>query len=203
LHDKNGHTLSKHQFVSGLDSASLTFSDQKNAVKGEQVGQCPTLDHSLCPAKALGRIVYHLLTHNATPTTPLYMFYNDHPSVNDWSAIKPTFVTNAMRHAANACHTRTGIDPKLISARSLRRGGATALLCTNVDKDAIMLLGCWKSDAMLCYLRIQAMMPGFSQQMLDNGTYTFHPQAFRDQQPPVEAPPAVHALLVHDELYDN
>jgi hypothetical protein len=34
-----------------------------------------------------------------------------------------------------------------------------------------MLLGRWKSDAMLRYLRIQAMTPRFSQQMLDNGTY--------------------------------
>jgi hypothetical protein len=72
LHEENGLALSEDQFVSGLKSASLTFSDRKNAVKGKQVGQCPTLDQSLCPVKALGRIVYHLLTHNATPTTPLY-----------------------------------------------------------------------------------------------------------------------------------
>jgi hypothetical protein len=132
------------------------------------------------------------------------MFYNDRPSVNDRFTIKPTFVTNALRHAAHACHSRTGIDPKLISARSLCPGRATALLCANVDKDAIMLLGRWKSDAMpLRYLRIQAMRPGFSQRMLDNGTYTFHPQAFRDQQPPVEAPRAIHTLLAHEKLYDN
>ncbi len=131
------------------------------------------------------------------------MFYNAHPAVRAWSAIKPSFVTNALRHAANACALRTGIDPALISARSLRPGGATALLCANVDKDAIMLLGCWKSDAMLRYLRIQAMTPGFSQRMLDHGAYTFHPQAFRDQQPPVEAPPAIHAILAHEELYDD
>jgi hypothetical protein len=67
LHGKNGLALSKDHFISGLESASLAFSDQKNAVKGEQVGQCPTLDQSLCPVKALGRIIYHLLTHNATP----------------------------------------------------------------------------------------------------------------------------------------
>jgi hypothetical protein len=70
-----------------------------------------------------------------------------------------------------------------------------------VDKDAIMLLGRWKSDAMLRYLRIQAMTPGFSQRMLANGSYTFHPQAFRLQEPPIEAPPAIHELLAHEELY--
>jgi hypothetical protein len=73
LQDKNRLALSKSQFIATLASASLTFSDQKNAVKGKQVGQCPTLDEFLCPVKALCRIVYHLLTHNATPTTPLYM----------------------------------------------------------------------------------------------------------------------------------
>ena len=117
--------------------------------------------------------------------------------------IKPTFVTNALRHAAQACHSTTGIDPELISARSLRPGGATALLCANVDKDAIILLGRWKSDAMLRYLSIQAMTPGFSQRMLQHGAYTFHPQAFRRELPPIEAPVAIHDLLAHDELYDD
>jgi hypothetical protein len=115
----------------------------------------------------------------------------------------PTFATNALCHAVNACHSCTGIDPKLISARSLCPGRATALLCANVNKDAIMLLGRWKSDAMLCYLHIQAMTPGFSQHMLDNGIYTFHPQAFCDQQAPVKAPLAIHALLAHKKLYKD
>ena len=203
LHDENGELMDEDTFVSLIQCASLTFSDQKNAVKGEQVSQLPTSDPLLCPNKALGHIVYHLRTHNAPPATPLSQFYNDHPKHAKWSAIKPTFVTHALRHAAYAVQESTGIDPNLISARSLRPGGATALLCANVDKDAIMLLGRWKSDAMLRYLRIQAMTPGFSQRMLSAGNYTFHPQAFQNNDVPNEAPPAIHALMAHDELYED
>ncbi len=189
--------------VAAIQAASLTFTDQKNAVKGEQISQSANNDPNLCPAKALGRVCLHLLQHDAPPTTPLYMHFNPHPTKNKWYRITPTFITNALRHAAYRLQATTGIDAKLVSARSLRPGGATALLCANIDKDAIMLLGRWKSDAMLRYLRIQALSPGFSQRMLDAGSYTFHPQAFREEGLPNEAPPAVAALLAHDELYDD
>ena len=201
LHDENG-PIDQDAFARSITYASLTFSDQKNAVKGEQIGQSATNDPDLCPAKALGRIVHHLRTHDAPPTTPLYMFYNTHPKERKWYSIKSGFVTTALRHAAERTKQITGVDPDLISARSLRPGGATALLCANVDSDSIMLLGRWKSDAMLRYLRIQAKSSRFAQRMLDHGAYTFHPQAFLNQQPPNEAPAAVHDLLQHLDLCD-
>ena len=68
-----------------------------------------------------------------------------------------------------------------------------------------MLLGRWKSDAMLRYLRIQATVHSqeFLQHMLDNGSYTFVPTNFLAGGLPNEAPPAVAALLTHNELYDD
>ena len=84
-------------------------------------------------------------------------------------------------------------------------GGATALLCAGIDKDAIQLLGRWKSDAMLCYLCIQgaSLQFNYAQQMLDAGSYTFHPQVLADDGLPNEAPVAVAALLAHNELYKD
>lgn len=186
-----------------ISYASLTFSDQKNAVKGEQVGHRATSDPFWCPAKALGRIVLHLRKHNASPVTPLYRHYNTYDKT--WYNVTSKFITNGLRHAAAAVQDATGIDPSLISAKSLRPGGATALLCAGVDKDAIQLLGRWKSDAMLRYLRIQAasIQFNYAQQMLDSGSYTFHPQALADDGLPNEAPVAVAALLAHDELYED
>lgn len=189
--------------VAAIETASLTFTDQKNAVKGEQISQSANNDPNLCPAKAIGRLCLHLIQHNAPPTTPLYMHFNSHPTKNNWYRITPTFITNALRHSAQRLQATTGIDPALVSARSLRPGGATALLCANIDSDAIMLLGRWKSDAMLRYLRIQALSGTFSQRMLDHGSYTFHPQAFRDEGLPNEAPAAIQAVLAHNELYDS
>jgi site-specific recombinase XerD len=90
--------------------------------------------------------------------------------------VSPTNINNA-RHSANNIQHLTGIDPSLLSARNLRPGGATALLCTGIDTDVIQLLGHWKSDAMLRYLRVAALAhtSNLSQQMLTAGTYTFAP----------------------------
>ena len=117
--------------------------------------------------------------------------------------MKNTHIRNALQHSAKDLFGDTGIDWKLLSTRSLRPGGATALLCAGVDKDAIQLLGRWKSDAMLCYLRIQAASHAhnYAQLMLDNGSYTFSPSIYAARGLPQEAPAAVHALMLHDELY--
>lgn len=185
--------------------ATLEFSDQKNAVRGEQVGHKPNSDPDLCPVKALGRIALRLKRAGAKPNTPIHRHYNPNPLYKGWYDTKPQYVTNALRHAAASVETQTGIAPHLLSARSLRPGGATALLCANIDSDAICLLGRWKSDAMLRYLRIQAATysHNYAQRMLDHGAYTFHPQSYKDGLPPQEIPASVAQLLTHDELYDD
>ena len=193
LHDEND--------LKRITFASLQFSDQKNAVRGEQVGHRPNHDSLLCPAKALGRIAMHLKRHKATPSTPLHRHYNRFDT--QWHEVKPQVITNALHHAAKELEPTTGIKPSLISARSLRPGGATALLCAGIDKDAIQLLGRWKSDAMLRYLRIQAaaIAHNYAQKMLDHGSYTFHPTNFEAGGLPNEVPAGIAAIMAHDELY--
>ena len=180
------------------------FDDQKNAVRGEQVSHRSNSDPFFCPAKALGRIARRLKLAGAAPDTPIFMHYNPRPGHQGWYPVKPAFITNALRHAANTVLPVTGIEPRLLSARSLRPGGATALLCAGVDGNAVQLLGRWKSDAMLRYLRIQAatVANNFAQLMLDHGSYTFAPQVFTNAGLPEQAPPDVAALLAHEELYD-
>jgi len=195
LHDEND--------LKRITFASLQFSDQKNAVRGEQVGHRPNHDKLLCPVKALARIAMHLKKHKAPPDTPIHTHYNRFD--NQWHEVKATFITNALRHAAAELEPTTGIKPSLISARSLRPGGATALLCAGVDKDAIQLLGRWKSDAMLRYLRIQAasLAHNYAQKMLDHGSYTFHPTNFEAGGLPNKVPENLAAIMAHDELYDD
>ena len=195
--------LNDENHVYDIEAATLTFSDQKNAVRGEQVGHRSTTDPELCPCKALGRLALHLRKHGGSTDTPICSHYNATDDV--WYDATPVHVTNALRHAANDVHNITGIDSSLVSARSLRPGGATALLCAGIDGDAIKLLGRWKSDAMLRYLRIQAQVVrhNFSQRMLENGDYTFHPQRLSSHDLPVQTPVAVTHLLAHDELYDS
>ena len=71
----------------------------------------------------------------------------------------------------------TDLRPSDIDARSLRAGGATALLCAGIDADTIQLLGRWKSDAMLRYLHIAAnpVVHTYASQMFAGGHYSFRP----------------------------
>ena len=72
----------------------------------------------------------------------------------------------------------TEINPKELSARSLRAGGAMALLTGGVDHDVIKLLGCWKSDTMMDYLHQQSL-PVFrrlASLMFNNGRHSFLPE---------------------------
>ena len=199
LHNAYNAPLNDERTILRIESATLTFSDQKNAVKGEQVGHDALTDDFFCPCKALGRIARRLRKANAPPDTPIFSCWNkaDHK----WDEVKPVFVTNALRHAAASLEATTGIAPALLSARSLRPGGATALLCANVDSDHIALLGRWKSDAMFRYLRIQAATRSLGQKMYNHGKCTFAPAAYQALSLPQEAPPTVAALLQHDELY--
>jgi hypothetical protein len=61
-----------------------------------------------------------------------------------------------------------GFDPALLSARSTRSGGASALLHAGVDGDRIRLLGRWRSDEMYRYLHVQSQptMSGIAAAML-------------------------------------
>jgi hypothetical protein len=178
--------------LSDVTHVTLTFTDQKNAVRGERIGHTTSGDPRLCPVVAAFHITRHLRNHSAPADTPLYVFWE---SDGTKRFLRSTNVLNGLRHTARAIQHLTGIDPSWISARSLRPGGATALLCAGVDSDNIKLLGRWKSDAMFRYLRAQAhtFASNFARGMLTAGRYTFAPPsdttAVPLEQPlPIQAP---------------
>jgi hypothetical protein len=76
---------------------------------------------------------------------------------------------------ANVHQTR--VQANEISARSLRAGGAMALLCGKVNVDLIQILGGWHSDAMIRYLHMKAqpVTQNFAATMYNHGTYEFLP----------------------------
>jgi hypothetical protein len=55
---------------------SLTFTDQKNGIRGKVIGQASTGDSFVCPDKALVRCVLYLWSQNAPPTTPFPWIFN-------------------------------------------------------------------------------------------------------------------------------
>lgn len=159
--------------------ATLTFTDQKNGVRGEVIGLGRSGDPFVCPVLAIIRRVIHLREHSAPMSTPLARVYH---STNAKSKVTPALITKTLHDAVRYLGTDLGFLPEDVSARSLRAAGATALLVGKVDTNVITLLGRWRSDEMLRYLHLQAepIMRDFSKIML-NADYSLLPNTFVPQ----------------------
>ncbi|MHA7856371.1 site-specific integrase [Marinobacter shengliensis] len=173
-------------------TVTLCFTEQKNGDKGNKVNQHRSGHPILCPVVAVCARVFHLRTHSAPAATPLYVFFDRTLRL----PIAAWHLTATLQHAATSLRSHTGVDPACITARSLRPGGATSLLCADIDHDRIKLLGRWKSDAMLRYLHIQAApaMRHFAPAMLQHGSFTFLrgsalPREAQALLPPAPPPP--------------
>lgn len=173
--------------ITSADTVTLTFTSQKNAVRGESISHKLSGDPTLCPVNAVqNRVIYHRLRHSPAHT-PLHAY---HDTQGTQRLVTTRDITQALREAAAKVQHITGIPPARIEARSLRSGGATALLCARVDPDTISLLGRWHSDAMLRYLRTQALqITNYnSQLMLQHGSYTYGPTTNVNAPLPTETP---------------
>ena len=168
-----------------LDSAtfvSLTFTTQKNGVRGEVIGLGHSGNPYLCPVLAIVRHIKHLHTYGALPDTPLSVYFEN----GAWHHISPADITNILRTAVTTLGpSNLGFLVKDISARCLRAAGAMALLCAHVDSDLIRLLGRWRSDQMLRYLHVQAkpIMRTFTRDMLVGGNFILNPNSEVPQHP--------------------
>ena len=153
--------------------ASLTFTTQKNGVRGEVIGLGLSGDPFLCCVKACARRVVHLRAHNAPATTPLATAYlNQTPH-----KIQPKHITKALKDCVTFLGADLGFLATDVTARCLRASGANALLLAKVDTDIIRLIGRWRSDEMLRYLHVQAapLMSDYARRMLQAGHYTLIP----------------------------
>ena len=151
--------------------ASLTFTNQKNGVRGEVIGLACSGDPYLCPVQAIIRRVLYLRHHSAPSQTPLArVFYTT-------TRVTASLLTTCIRDSVSHLGPSLGFLPQDVSARCLRAAGATALLLAKVDPDVIRLIGRWRSDEMLRYLHVQAypLMKDYSRQMLSAGMYSLIP----------------------------
>ena len=165
---------------------TLTFTSQKNGVRGE------TIDHSrfghptLCPVLCLASRVLYLRTHSAGPTVPLNTTRS--PRADSWHYLQPAAITGLLR-AAVLLSPDLGISPSDISARSTRAGGAMSMtMCAGIDSDRIRLIGRWRSDEMYRYLHVQAqpVMSGVAAAMFRGDHYRLVPG---DHNPTLLVPP--------------
>lgn len=157
--------------------ATYTFSTQKNGVRGEVIGLGLSGSPLVCPVLSTARRVIHLRTHSAPLSTPLATYYRVQHTRATRHSVTPSDITTVLRLSVSALGPSIGLLPEDITARSLRAGGAMALLVARVDTDIIRLIGRWRSDEMLRYLHLQAqpVMRNFARLMLQGGDYNFIP----------------------------
>ena len=123
----------------------LLFTTQKNGVKGESIGHGATGHPRACAVAAIRRRVAHLRQYGAASDTHLTAVFNG----ATWSTVRSAEITTALRAATTTMGPQVGLTPEDVSARSMRAGGAMALLMARVDTDTIRLMGRWRSDVML------------------------------------------------------
>ena len=166
---------------------SLTFTNQKNGVRGETLGHARSGHPSLCPVLRIVSRVLHLRNHGARRTTPLNAYYSN----ERWLYVLPADITALLRAAARHAPA-WGFSPADISARSTRAGGAMAMLCGGIDSDRIRLIGRWRSDEMYRYLHVQAqpVMSGVAAAMLRGGSFRLLQPSLPAPDIPVAAPGA-------------
>ena len=151
-HFFDAHIATTLQLISA-DVVSLTFTNQKNGVKGEKLAHAANGNSHSCPVRATLRRVAHLNSHSAPPSTPLYTYYSNGRQFR----ITSVMITSVLRAAALTIPGYAGVQPDNIATRSLRSSGAMALLLGGIDPDRIRILGRWRSDAMYRYLHSHAL----------------------------------------------
>jgi hypothetical protein len=173
---------------------TLTFTTQKNGVRGEIIGHARSSHLYACPVISVVNRVRYLRREGAPSDTPLCAVRSSSPS-SAWYTVSSKLVTESIRTSATILGPELGFNADDVSARSCRAGGAMALLCGKVDTSIIQLVGRWRSDVMLRYLHLQAgaLMSELSSTMLQVGAFHLVPGQ--------EALPAAAPLLV--EVPDN
>ena len=149
---------------------SLTFTTQKNGIKGEKLAHVSNYQPSACLC-VLCSDALHLNAHNAPQNTPLHIYFD---AQNRQKAVSSSMITSLLRAATLSIPGHAGVNPSNIAARSLRSSGAMALLLGGVDPDHIRILGRWRSDAMFRYLHSHALplIQDNSRLMFHGGHYT-------------------------------
>ena len=151
---KNGKVIPRRSSLKKLlsaDIAVLKITNQKNGRMGQTITQHAT-GNAMCPSQSLARLVHHILSNGGTDNILLCAYF-----ANDkWHTVESKAVVDMVRTTAKAMRLdKTGIDPDLIGAHSLRAGGAMALKMHGYSDTTIMKMGRWTSLTFLQYIHNQ------------------------------------------------
>jgi hypothetical protein len=129
----------------------ITFREQKNGVKHEKITMSRTGDPILCPVTQAAAIVTRLLAlPGASSITPI----NTYQSGQFLYTLTATTALHRLRlRASQLGPTILGFHADDIGLHSIRTSAAMAMVLSGTPVYMVMLIGRWKSDAFLVYIR--------------------------------------------------
>lgn len=145
------------QSLQTAECVSITFVNQKNGERMATITQHRVTaahpDTILCPVHAWGALVHRVMSYPKSTTLS---------TVNTFlHKGKLTKITNQQvkRHLISIVKLlgpeTLGVDIKRIGTHTVRTSAAMLMYLANIRTSTIMLIGRWKSDAFLLYLRRQ------------------------------------------------
>ena len=133
------------------DLAVLKITNQKNGRMGQTITQHATGTVE-CPVKSLAHMVHHILSNDGSDTTHLCSFMDK----GVWREVESSDVVRMVKSTVTTLNLgKTGLDPDLVAAHSLRAGGAMALKLQGYSDTTIMKMGRWTSLTFLQYIHNQ------------------------------------------------
>jgi hypothetical protein len=162
---------------------SITFRSQKNGEKNQTISMHKSSDSSVCPVIVWASIVQRIRSHShSSDNTPVNCYISQQGRIE---YITSTQIRTKIRAAAASLGERSlGFKIEEIGCHSLRSGSAMAMYLAGVPVTTIQLIGRWKSDAFMRYIReqVDCFTQNVSSKMLTTKNFYTIPNESPDQQ---------------------
>ena len=133
------------------DFICITFREQKNGVKNETITMSRTNDPILCPVLQAAAIIRRI---RALPGSSSVTTINTYQSGLQLYTLSATTALHRLRlRATQLGQAKVGFTGNEIGLHSIRTSAAMAMVLSGTPVYMVMLIGRWKSDAFLVYIR--------------------------------------------------
>lgn len=162
------------------DTVSVTYRTQKNGERGVTVTQHRTQatgSEAMCPVRAFAGLVARIRRYETDDTR--WTAIEGRPINLAKAGDQMTLITSyqVLHHLRTAAllygEDRLGFKVSNIGTHSLRSGAATAMYLAGVPVETIQLIGRWRSQTFLRYIRIQVqqLTRGVANEMTTNPNF--------------------------------
>ena len=197
---KNKRLLShSNPALATADLVDVTFEFQKNDDRNESVGMhsAQATRDFMCPVKLAAEVVQRVRSYpGSTDDSPINLMMTDDGKIFQ---ITSKSIRTQIKTTVEIIGPKVlGFSKDDVGTHSIRSGGAMALHLAGVSPLTIMLIGRWRSEAFLLYIRkqVQKFSEGLSDRMLQTEDYFTTPD-YRNISGPAAPVPAFESQNIH------